>query len=90
MAMAVDAFHIQIAAQGTEVKDLVLKLGMKSSSGPIAWAPLRPEQWTEIVRDRDEIQVGNGSAEVLDSHDPGPLITFRCRKLIPPKRNLTT
>lgn len=79
--MAVDAFHVQLAAQGTEVTDLVLKLGMKSSSGPISWAPLRPEQWADIIRDGDEIQLGSGSAEDMGLHVPGPLISFRCRKI---------
>ena len=81
MAMAVDAFHVQIAAQGTEVTDLVLKLGMKSSSGPMAWAPLRPEQWTDIIRDSDEVQLGSGSAEDMGLYIPGPLVSFRCRKI---------
>jgi hypothetical protein len=92
MAMAVDAFHVQIAAQGTEVTDLVLKLGMKSSSGPMAWAPLRPEQWTDIIRDGDEIQLGSGSAEDMGLNIPGPLISFRCRKIdtTPKKYNYIT
>jgi len=78
MAMAVDAFHGQIAAQGFQVTDLVLKLGMKSSSRSMAWAPLRPEQWTDIIRDGDEIQLGSGSAEDMGL---GPVISFKCQDI---------
>ena len=73
--MAVDAFHVQIVAQGTEVTDLVLKLGMKQSSGLMAWVPLRPELWTNIVSDGDEIQLGS-NAEDMAVYVPGPVVTF--------------
>lgn len=77
--MAVDSFHIQISSAGTAVQDLVLKLGMKSSSGPVAWASLRPEQWIDIIRDGDEIQLGlgDGAKVVAGSNDLAPLITFK-------------
>ena len=77
--MAVDAFQPQIVSTGTEVEDLVLRLGMKTASGGVTWVPLRPERWTDIVRDGDEIwlQLGSDGAEVVGLRDPGPLITFR-------------
>src|SRR5437016_5384458 len=78
MAMAIDAFQPQIVSTGTAVEDLVLKLGMKTASGGVAWVPLRPERWTEVVRDGDEIwlQLGSGGADAVGLRDPGPLITF--------------
>jgi len=57
--MAIDSFHTHITSAGTPVQDLVLKLGMKSLSGEITWSLLRPEQWTDIVRDGDEIRLGS-------------------------------
>lgn len=78
-AMAINSFHAQIMSAGIPVQDLVLKLGMKSLSGEVTWAQLRPEQWIQIVCNRDEIRVGGGGAE-------GPLITFgrRCVIGVPP------
>jgi len=77
--MAVDTFHNQITAAWMEVTDLVLKLGMKSLEGVITWALLRPEQWTDIVRDGDEIRVGGSGADVTGLNDQRPLVTFQCR-----------
>jgi hypothetical protein len=77
-AMAVDAFHAEITDAGMDVSDLVLKLGMKSLAYETTWALLRPEQWTDIVRDGDEIRLGRrGGAEVIDLYGPGPLVTFK-------------
>ena len=76
MAMAIDSFHTQITSAGTPVQDIVLKLGMKSLSGEITWALLRPEQWTDIVCNGDEIRVGGRGAEVVDPDGPVPLIIF--------------
>jgi hypothetical protein len=74
--MAIDFFHSQITSAGIPVQDLVLKLGMKLLSGEITWAPFRPEQWTDIVCNRDEIRLGGGGAEVVDLYVPGQLITL--------------
>jgi hypothetical protein len=76
MARAVDAFSAQIM----ETQDLILKLGMKTLSGNVAWTPLHPEQWTEIVRDGDEIRIGNIAAEAegvhLDAPSPVAIFTY--------------
>jgi hypothetical protein len=78
MAMAVDAFHTQIASAETPVQDLVLMLGMKSLSGEITWALLLSERWRDIVRDGDEIRLGTRpDAEVAGVGERGPLVTFR-------------
>ena len=74
--MALDAFHTQIMASGTKVTDLVLKLGMKSLAGVITWGLLRPEQWTDIVRDGDEIRVGGSGIESVGLDATGPLVIF--------------
>jgi len=73
MAMAIDSFHTQIKSAGIPVQDFVLKLGMKSLSGEITWAPLRPEQWADIVSNGDEIRVGGSGVE---ADGPGPVIVF--------------
>ncbi|KIM36948.1 hypothetical protein M413DRAFT_31337 [Hebeloma cylindrosporum] len=78
MAMAIDAFHVQIVAEEMAITELILKLGMKTSSGSVAWAPLRPDQWTDVVRDGDEIRLG--SSRIVCSH-PAPLIAFKCWRL---------
>ena len=74
MARAVDAFSTQIM----ETQDLILKLGIKTLSGNVAWAPLHPERWTEIVRDGDEIRVGYIGAEAEGIHfdAPSPVAIF--------------
>jgi hypothetical protein len=43
MALAVDEFHTHIELAGKGVDDLILKLAVKSSTGTIVWAKLRPE-----------------------------------------------
>jgi hypothetical protein len=77
LAMALKAFSAQIPSASTP--DLVLKLAMESSSGTIAWALVDSEQWTDVVRDGDEIRLGCSGAgsEVAGRRDPGPLVTFR-------------
>ncbi|KIM36946.1 hypothetical protein M413DRAFT_282662 [Hebeloma cylindrosporum] len=69
-AMAFDCFHVQIASAGSTADDIVLKLGVKSSSGVIVWASIRPEQWADVVSNGDEIRVGGGNL------DPGLMVTF--------------
>ncbi|KIM36950.1 hypothetical protein M413DRAFT_448854 [Hebeloma cylindrosporum] len=81
MAMAVDAFHVQIVAEDIKVTDLVLKLGMKSSSGAMVWAPVRSEQWSYIVRDGDELRMGRDGAEFAAPKSAGPLVSFKSRQL---------
>jgi len=61
--MAIDSFHHQITSTGIPIQDLVLKLGIKSLSGQIAWAPLRPDQWANIICNGDEIRLGGSGAE---------------------------
>ena len=75
--MAIDVFHTQIDSKKIDVEDLVLRLGMKSSSGVVTWAPLRPKQWSDIVRDGDEIRVGGNDEEISGLYDPIPLVTFK-------------
>ena len=74
MTMAIDSFRTQIKSNGTPVQDFVLKLGMKSLSGEITWAPLRAEQWADIVSNGDEIRVGGSGVPEADG--PGPVIVF--------------
>lgn len=74
--MAIDSFHAQITSAGTPVEEVVLKLGMKSFSGEISWAAVRPEQWTDVVHKGDEIRVGGDGTEL---NGIGPLITFQRR-----------
>ena len=82
--MAIDSFHTHITSAGTPGQDLVLKLGMKSLSGEITWSLLRPEQWTDIVRDGDEIRLGDGSVpDISDLHGPSPIITLMGPKIDP-------
>jgi len=54
-----------------DVADLVLKLRMKLSTHETTWALLCPQEWTDVVRDGDEIQLGRREVS------PGPLITFK-------------
>jgi len=75
--MVIDAFHTQIDNKKMDVKDLVLRLGMKSSSGVVNWVPLRPKQWSNIVCDGDEIRVGDNDEEISGLYDPIPLVTFK-------------
>jgi len=75
--MAIDLFHTQISSASTPVQDLVLKLGMRSLSREITWAHLRPEQWTDLVCNGDEIRLGSSGAEGVDLYDPTLLITFK-------------
>ena len=79
--MALKAFSIQIPSAGTPVRELVLKLGVKSSSGTVVWALLGSEKWTDVVRDGDEIRLeGSGaSGEIAGERDPGPIVTFLMR-----------
>jgi len=74
--MAVDIFHTQITSAGMEVKDLVLKLRVNTPSVPAAWARLRSEQWTNIVRGGDEIRVG-GSGEEAGEFKIRPIVTLK-------------
>ena len=72
--MAKDVFWAQIAMDGrfsSSFEHLVLKLGVKLSTHETAWALLRPEEWTDVVRDGDEIRLGGFDV------DPGPLIIFK-------------
>jgi len=73
--MAVDTFHTEIAAAGTKVKELVLKLAMRSPSGEIVWAMLRPDQWSDMVQDGDSIRV-EGNAEASELRYSSPTVTF--------------
>jgi len=60
--MAIDAFHNHIASAGRGVDHLVLKLGMRSSTGEVVWATLRPKGWVDIAQGYGgEIRVGSGS-----------------------------
>lgn len=74
MARAVDAFSAQIMA----VQDLVLKLGVKTLSGGVAWTPLTPERWSGVVRDGDEFRVGyiGGEPQGIYSDAPSPVVIF--------------
>ena len=74
LARAVDAFPTHILT----TQDLVLKLGMKTLSGEVSWTPIRPEQWTTIVCDGDEIRVGYTGAEADGVHldSPSPVVIF--------------
>jgi len=80
--MAVNAFQTQIASTRTTVEDLILRLGLKTSSGEITWVPLCSEQWSDLIRDGDEIwlQIRSGGAEVVGLCDPGPLITMEYKR----------
>jgi len=75
--MAIDSFHTHITSAGTPVQDLVLKLGTKALSGEVTWSLLRPEQWTDIVRDGDEIRLGGDGVDFSDFHGPNPIITLK-------------
>ena len=78
MATAIDSFHAQLLFLGMAGQNLDLKLGLKSLSGPVAWAQLRPEQWTDIVRDGDEIRLGlGGSARVIEGSPDPRMFTFK-------------
>ena len=78
MALAVDAFHTHIASMGKANDQLILKLAVKSSTGIIVWATLRPEEWADIAQGyRDEIRMGSGSTEMDDFQFPSPIVTFR-------------
>ena len=70
-ATAIDVFHAQITDTRMDVTDLVLKLRMKMSTHQTTWALLCPQEWTDVVRDGDEIQLGRREVS------PGPLITFK-------------
>ena len=71
MAMAVDVFHAQITDTRMEVTDLVLKLRMMLLTHETTWALLRPEEWTDVVRDGDEIRMGRRDV------GPGPFVIFK-------------
>jgi len=79
-----DAFHAQFASEGVTVcrEDLVLSLGMHSSSGEICWTSFDPELQPGIIRDGDEIRVQckvesfGTDAEVTDIDVPTSIITM--------------
>jgi len=75
VARAVNAFRLQLLSAGLMYHDLVLKLGMTSLSGEIAWTSFNPGQWTNLVRDGDEIRIGRrGIDEPVCV--PTPVMTF--------------
>lgn len=70
--MAVDVFHTQMECMGMAVERIVLKLGVKSSSGTFVWAQFHPDKWVEVIRDGDEVCVEGGS----NLHVSGIIVTF--------------
>ena len=76
IARAFNAFRAQLLSAGIMYHDLVLKLGMTSLSGEIAWTSFNPEQWTKIIRDGDEIRVGRRGIKEAVICVPTPIVVF--------------